>query len=192
MNETCDFFQNINQKYINVFRNNSSQGHNFKCSASSFCNAVAELQVTCSRGVSKQGIDIELCVDMVPRGLEPRTLRLLAVRSNQLSYETSCDCQGRQQSEAHALTNEVMRPLEIAKKGNNLRPPLLLAKPPATAPTPLTSIWTYARGVPVQVLGWAGANTPPFDHDPPHGPGSPIPVLLSQEQTEYGAFVLAH
>ena len=28
---------------------------------------------------------------MVPRGLEPRTLRLLAVRSNQLSYETS-DC----------------------------------------------------------------------------------------------------
>ena len=28
---------------------------------------------------------------MVPRGLEPRTLRLLAVRSNQLSYET-CDC----------------------------------------------------------------------------------------------------
>ena len=29
---------------------------------------------------------------MVPCGLEPRTLRLLAVRSNQLSYETSeCD-----------------------------------------------------------------------------------------------------
>ena len=27
-------------------------------------------------------------VAMVPRGLEPRTLRLLAVRSNQLSYET--------------------------------------------------------------------------------------------------------
>ena len=25
---------------------------------------------------------------MVPRGLEPRTLRLLAVRSDQLSYET--------------------------------------------------------------------------------------------------------
>ena len=25
---------------------------------------------------------------MVPRGLEPRTLRLLAVRSNRLSYET--------------------------------------------------------------------------------------------------------
>ena len=28
-------------------------------------------------------------VKVVPRGLEPRTLRLLAVRSNQLSYETS-------------------------------------------------------------------------------------------------------
>ena len=27
---------------------------------------------------------------MVPRGLEPRTLRSLAVRSNQLSYETLC------------------------------------------------------------------------------------------------------
>ena len=27
---------------------------------------------------------------VVPRGLEPRTLWLLAVRSNQLSYETSC------------------------------------------------------------------------------------------------------
>ena len=30
----------------------------------------------------------ELQCSMVPRGLEPRTLRLLAVRSNQLSYET--------------------------------------------------------------------------------------------------------
>ena len=27
---------------------------------------------------------------MVPRGLEPRTLRLLAIRSGQLSYETIC------------------------------------------------------------------------------------------------------
>ena len=42
-------------------------------------------------------IDIIVCmfdietfhtVQMVPRGLEPRTLRLLAVRSNQLSYES--------------------------------------------------------------------------------------------------------
>ena len=35
--------------------------------------------------------------DMVPRGLEPRTFRLLAVRINQLNYETlkvilSCKC----------------------------------------------------------------------------------------------------
>ena len=29
---------------------------------------------------------------LVPRGLEPRTLWLLAVRSNQLSYETRCVC----------------------------------------------------------------------------------------------------
>jgi hypothetical protein len=29
---------------------------------------------------------------VVPRGLEPRTLRLLAVRSNQLSYETNWQC----------------------------------------------------------------------------------------------------
>ena len=28
-------------------------------------------------------------MEMVPRGLEPRTVRLLAVRSSQLSYETS-------------------------------------------------------------------------------------------------------
>ena len=28
------------------------------------------------------------CTNVVPRGLEPRTLRLLALRSNQLSYET--------------------------------------------------------------------------------------------------------
>ena len=31
----------------------------------------------------------QLQCPMVPRGLEPRTLRLLAVRSNQLSYETT-------------------------------------------------------------------------------------------------------
>ena len=32
-------------------------------------------------------------MEMVPRRLEPRTLRLLAVRSNQLSYETSVTLQ---------------------------------------------------------------------------------------------------
>lgn len=40
-------------------------------------------------------VDVDLLIAewgiviVVPRGLEPRTLRLLAVRSNQLSYETS-------------------------------------------------------------------------------------------------------
>ena len=34
------------------------------------------------------GADALRAQHMVPRGLEPRTLRLLAVRSNQLSYET--------------------------------------------------------------------------------------------------------
>ena len=34
-------------------------------------------------------------IKLVPRGLEPRTLRLLAVRSNQLSYETRCVCHCR-------------------------------------------------------------------------------------------------
>ena len=33
---------------------------------------------------------------VVPRGLEPRTLRLLAVRSNQLSYETHVVCRAGQ------------------------------------------------------------------------------------------------
>ena len=41
---------------------------------------------------------------MVPRGLEPRTLRLLAVRSNQPSYET------------HAINSEITNHLRIAFK----------------------------------------------------------------------------
>ena len=37
----------------------------------------------------RQGVPLAVAgFNMVPRGLEPRTLRLLAVRSNQLSYET--------------------------------------------------------------------------------------------------------
>ena len=39
---------------------------------------------------------------VVPRGLEPRTLRLLAVRSNQLSYETNDDFE-----EDHLILAEV-------------------------------------------------------------------------------------
>ena len=45
----------------------------------------------------KGGASRKSCgVAMVPRGLEPRTLRLLAVRSDQLSYKSgrpsSCNC----------------------------------------------------------------------------------------------------
>ena len=37
----------------------------------------------------RQGFPLAVAgFNMVPRGLEPRILRLLAVRSNQLSYET--------------------------------------------------------------------------------------------------------
>ena len=37
----------------------------------------------------RQGVPLAVAgFNMVPRGLEPRTLRLLAIRSNQLSYET--------------------------------------------------------------------------------------------------------
>ena len=41
---------------------------------------------------------------MVPRGLEPRTLQLLAVRSNQLSYETL----------RHALKMQLLGPRQIS------------------------------------------------------------------------------
>ena len=37
----------------------------------------------------KVALLVKFLTKVVPRGLEPRTLRLLAVRSNQLSYETS-------------------------------------------------------------------------------------------------------
>ena len=47
---------------------------------------------------------------MVPRGLEPRTLRLLAVRSNQLSYETLVvAAKGRSIRACPAATKEVKR-----------------------------------------------------------------------------------
>ena len=47
---------------------------------------------------------------MVPRGLEPRTLRLLAVRSNQLSYETSCDAFVRRHSLPASLIHRFRAP----------------------------------------------------------------------------------
>ena len=45
-----------------------------------------------SSGLMKGHTSLEINEKMVPRGLEPRTLRLLAVRSNQLSYETLLGC----------------------------------------------------------------------------------------------------
>jgi hypothetical protein len=47
------------------------------------------LEDPCTVFLFKGVVEIRF-VKMVPRGLEPRTLRLLAVRSNQLSYETVC------------------------------------------------------------------------------------------------------
>ena len=53
-----------------------------------------------SAGASDQTFHNTMRLDpgeiMVPRGIEPRTLRLLAVRSNQLSYETSWHCGKKQ------------------------------------------------------------------------------------------------
>ena len=46
----------------------------------------AKAVTTSAKGAPSQAKS--LASEMVPRGLEPRTLRLLAVRSNQLSYET--------------------------------------------------------------------------------------------------------
>ena len=37
----------------------------------------------------REAFQNDIIETVVPRGLEPRTLRLLAVRSNQLSYETN-------------------------------------------------------------------------------------------------------
>ena len=57
---------------------------------------------------------------MVPRGLEPRTLRLLAVRSNQLSYETSDQSAMRMQISASQLAAISVR---IKQLQRNVNPP---------------------------------------------------------------------
>ena len=54
---------------------------------------------------------------MVPRGLEPRTLRLLAVRSGQLSYETRGICC------MHACFARVIRRHHAMHGGDHDRPP---------------------------------------------------------------------
>ena len=51
---------------------------------------------------------------MVPRGLEPRTLRFLAVRSNQLSYETCDNEEGkRRPAIAHDVGHALAVPFKI-------------------------------------------------------------------------------
>ena len=62
------------------------------CPSSSIVNGDAwhghgGFQFLCARKRTV-GEGTDMLYKMVPRGLEPRTLRLLAVRSNQLSYET--------------------------------------------------------------------------------------------------------
>lgn len=59
---------------------------------------------------------------MVPRGLEPRTLRLLAVRSNQLSYETTCGRETKRSPQpsvrvcpVHAETHRPVRPVKSGR-----------------------------------------------------------------------------
>ena len=49
---------------------------------------------------------------MVPRGLEPRTLRLLAVRSNQLSYETNVELVSKDLTSAEGIMQTKLWPLK--------------------------------------------------------------------------------
>ena len=57
---------------------------------------------------------------MVPRGLEPRTLRLLAVRSNQLSYETvAAEVKGKCELTCHRdACTWAKRPIQTPKPRN--------------------------------------------------------------------------
>ena len=78
---------------------------------------------------------------LVPRGLEPRTLRLLAVRSDQLSYETS-EASGEQQDISMRLKlgsrrcgdqerTSPIRPVLAPMGGENIR---TSKKSPAASP----------------------------------------------------------
>ena len=56
---------------------------------------------------------------MLPRGLEPRTLRLLAVRSDQLSYKSHRHSVGADVSAEHALTfSHDCRPSDTAHRAD--------------------------------------------------------------------------
>ena len=73
----------------------SARSHCFSVGACPWVDVIFTLKesadacATVTLHTHKRGTLLE---HMVPRGLEPRTLRLLAVRSNQLSYETRCVC----------------------------------------------------------------------------------------------------
>ena len=54
---------------------------------------------------------------MVPRGLEPRTLRLLAVRSNQLSYET---IETRSHTSYQELRNQCCQLFSIGRQTHSI------------------------------------------------------------------------
>jgi hypothetical protein len=75
---------------------------------------------------------------MVPRGLEPRTLRLLAVRSNQLSYETDVKPAGAWP--ALFLLGRVQpggRRAHLLPAPSSLLPGCLLPAPSSLLPAPL-------------------------------------------------------
>ena len=66
----------------------SPQGRGFEPHS---CHLLSPQTFTCALGqmsLRPGGMQPPWGKEVVPRGLEPRTLRLLAVRSNQLSYET--------------------------------------------------------------------------------------------------------
>ena len=76
---------------------------------------------------------------MVPRGLEPRTLRLLAVRSDQLSYETCVNC--RQPNiqlpvlHCHSLSLDIIC-ISLSRLGQTHGPMQNTAQHPSTVVTP--------------------------------------------------------
>ena len=76
---------------------------------------------------------------MVPRGLEPRTLRLLAVRSNQLSYETSEYSLPRSLDAKELVTESQVCQVRLCKRISKLwwsRDAIMLdlAAPPQSSP----------------------------------------------------------
>ena len=61
---------------------------------------------------------------MLPRGLEPRTLRLLAVRSDQLSYESTCESTAASAGFAWAQADFLLFPENFWSGRTAVQPPL--------------------------------------------------------------------